>query len=202
VYVPSYPVSHLFIFVPESLFIDAHLTYKLAKIIFVLVLVFGLGMNHSFAQDMTNQTDAVPIEKKIIERISSDGTIKVQIESNLPKEGNGLAIKVKFLDGLDEPVNHVNYDVIAMQDGEIVLTELGMYARNGINEHMTFPLSTDSQVVVLVVFQGIGENAPYAGPIGETLEVTVVPEFGSMVAMILTLAIIATMVLHRVRKVG
>lgn len=195
-------VSHLFIFVPESLFIKIHLTYKLAKIIFVLVLVFCLGMNHAFAQDTANQTDAVPLEKKIIERISSDGTIKVQIESNLPKEGNVLPIKVKFLDSSDDPVNHVNYDVIAMQDGEIVLTELGMYARTGINEHMTFPLSTDSQVVVMVVFQGIGESAPYVGPIGETLEVTVVPEFGSTVAMILTLAITATMALHRVRKLG
>lgn len=83
-----------------------------------------------------------------------------------------------------------------MQNGEIVLTEIGMYAQNGINEHGTFPLSTYSQVVVMVVLHGIGENAPYSGQVGET-QVTVVPEFGSMVAMILTLAVTATLVLQK-----
>lgn len=174
----------------------------MAKIIFVLILALGFWINHVFAEDISNQTqtDTSPIEKKIIEKISSDGTIKVQIESNLPKERNGLAIKVKFLDVANNPINHVNYDIIAMQNGEVVLTELGTYAQDGTNEHSTFPLSTDSQVVVMVVLQGIGENSPYVGPIGETLEVTVVPEFGSMVIMILTLAAISAIVLQKITK--
>ncbi len=43
---------------------------------------------------------------------------------------------------------------------------------------------------------------PYAGPIGETLDATVVPEFSSMVIMILILAITSTLVLHKVKNLG
>ncbi|MEM4253470.1 MAG: hypothetical protein QXE84_08115 [Candidatus Nitrosotenuis sp.] len=60
-------------------------------------------------------------------------------------------------------LHDVNYDVVAMQNGEIVLSQMGMYAKDGKADHTTAPLSTDNHVEVMIVLQGIGSEAPYSG---------------------------------------
>lgn len=152
----------------------------------------------AFAQDARNN-DPTPIDRTTVGQISSDGTVRIEIESNLPKTGNVLSMSVRFFDAAtNEPISNVNYDIVAIQDGEIILSEVGAFAKSGTNQHMTSSLSKDSQVEVMTVLHGIGENPPFLGPIGDTIEVKIVPEFGSIVAMILTVATITCIILPRI----
>jgi predicted secreted protein with PEFG-CTERM motif len=81
-----------------------------------------------------------------------------------------------------------------MQNGEIVLSQLGLYTANGRAQHVTSTLSTDNHVEIMIVLQGMGEAEPYTGPKGEMIELTVVPEFGAVVFVVLLLGITSTIV--------
>ena len=57
---------------------------------------------------------------------------------------------------------------------------------------MTAPLSSSDPVDITVTFQGYGVDDPKTGPIGEQVVFTnVVPEFGTIAAMILVVAIVS-----------
>ncbi len=164
----------------------------------VIAFAFVMYMPLVFAQD-ARSNDPIPIDRTTVEQISSDGTVRIEIESNLPKTGDTLSMSVKFFDAATNgPISNVNYDIVAMQDGEIILSEVGAFAKSGTNQHMTSSLSNDSQVEVMTVLHGMGENPPFSGPIGDTVEVKIVPEFGSIVVMILTLATITGTILPRI----
>jgi hypothetical protein len=84
-----------------------------------------------------------------------------------------------------------------MQNGEVVLSQLGLYTANGKTQHTTLPLSTNNQVDIIVILQGIGENAPYTGPQGETIETIIVPEFGMIAPVALILAISVMIIIQK-----
>ncbi len=152
----------------------------------------------AFAQ--TNQTQDT--ETPIVEKISSDGSVKVRIDANLPKADSPLIINLRFIDvATNYDISNVNYDIVALQNGEPVLSQLGMYTQSGIAQHITGALSTDSHVDIMVILHGIGENAPYSGPQGEMFEARIVPEFGSVAIIILVTTISMVVVLHRSKLV-
>ena len=170
----------------------------------LIAFVFGMCMPLAFAQNSTSPTDGEPqsADRTTVEQISEDGTIKVEIQSDLPKTGSVLSVSLRFLDVVTNmPISNVNYDIVAIQDGETVLSEIGAFAEKGVKTHMTSSLSNDSQVEVMVVLQGIGENAPLSGPIGETIDVKIAPEFGSIVVMMLTWSIVAGIILSKIMLV-
>jgi predicted secreted protein with PEFG-CTERM motif len=81
-----------------------------------------------------------------------------------------------------------------MQDGETVYEEMGAHIHDGMVEIQTSELSSDSALDVQVVLLGMGlpgEENNWTGPIGETFNAQVVPEFGTIAAMILAVAIIS-----------
>jgi ATP-dependent protease Clp ATPase subunit len=119
----------------------------------------------------------------------------------LPKTGNTFSILIRFPDAVtNKPINNVNYDIVAMQIGEIVLSEIGAFAEKGVKTRMTSSVSEDSQVEVMVILQGMGASLPFSDPIGEMIEVKIVPEFGNIVAMILTLAIMSGITLPKIMQ--
>jgi len=119
----------------------------------------------------------------------------VDIATGSANQGERLSIDVTFsmMDGDD--VEHVNYDIKATQNGEVVLDEMGVHDHDGVMNHMTSPLpaaaSDDTPVEVEVMFNGFGINEPFTGPIGEVATTQVVPEFGAVAMMILAVAIIS-----------
>ena len=119
----------------------------------------------------------------------------VDIATGSANQGESLSIDVTFsmMDGDD--VEHVNYDIKATQNGEVVLDEMGVHDHDGVMNHMTSPLpaaaSDDAPVEVEVMFNGFGINEPFTGPIGEVATTQVVPEFGAVAMMILAVAIIS-----------
>ncbi|MCH7757259.1 MAG: PEFG-CTERM sorting domain-containing protein [Thaumarchaeota archaeon] len=126
--------------------------------------------------------------------MDEDGGLMVDIVTGSADQGESLSIDVTFT-MMGEAVEHVNYDIKATQNGEVVLDEMGVHDHDGVMNHMTDPLpaaaSDDAPVEVNVMFNGFGIDEPFTGPIGQVETAQVVPEFGTVAMMILAVAIIS-----------
>jgi predicted secreted protein with PEFG-CTERM motif len=99
---------------------------------------------------------------------------------------------------IDVTINgeHVNYDIVATHNGETILDESDNHSHTGEGSHTTSALSADASddnpIDVTVTFQGFGfPDADKTGPIGLTNTAQAVPEFGTIAAMILVVAIVS-----------
>ena len=99
---------------------------------------------------------------------------------------------------IDVTINgeHVNYDIVATHNGETILDESGVHSHTGEHSHTTSALSADASdenpIDVTVTFQGFGfPDDDKTGPIGLTNTAQAVPEFGTIAAMILVVAIVS-----------
>jgi len=135
---------------------------------------------------------------------SSDGSILVKIGSGKPTSGEELSLKVEF-EGTDgSPIEHVNYDISATQDGVEVLNEAGKHTMSGMDEFTTAALSSDSPVDVQVTILGLGpegDEASWTGPMGDVIKVQVVPEFGQVAAIVLAASIVSIVAITAKSKV-
>ncbi len=129
------------------------------------------------------------------EAMSSDEELIVEITTGTAGEGESLSIDVAFTTMSGDSVEHVNYNVKATQNGEVVLDDMDVHDHDGVMNHMTAPLPTaasdDAPIDVEVTFNGFGIDPPFTGPIGQVAEKQVVPEFGTIAMMILAVAIIS-----------
>ena len=99
---------------------------------------------------------------------------------------------------IDVTINgeHVNYDIVATHNGEEILNDSGNHSHDGTGSHTTSaftePASDDNPIDVTVTFQGFGmPDDEKTGPIGLSNSAKVVPEFGTIAAMILAVAIVS-----------
>ena len=116
----------------------------------------------------------------------SDGT-EVNIWTSKPASGEMMEITIEFHDS-----EHVNHDIMVTQNGKEVLHDEGAHHHTGMGTHMTAPLTSSDPVDITITFQGYGVDDPKTGPIGEVVTFTnVVPEFGTIAAMILAVAIVS-----------
>ena len=115
----------------------------------------------------------------------SDGT-QVKVYTTEPMAGEMLKITVKFMDSM-----HVNYDLVVMQNGVQVLSDMGVHEHTGKYEHMTSALPSSDPIDVTITFQGFGVDE-ISGPTNEVVTFTqIVPEFGTIAMMVLGVAIIS-----------
>ena len=124
----------------------------------------------------------------------ADG-IMVEITTGSAGAGEIVTVTVEFTDMDGNAVEHVNYDVMATQDGTTILDETGVHDHDGVMEHTTMELamaaSDATPIDVQVTFNGFGIDPPFTGPIGEVATKQVVPEFGTIAMMILGISIIS-----------
>ena len=130
------------------------------------------------------------------------------IVTNDAQKGSPLTIEVEFLESDGFVINHVNYDIIASQNGKVILAD------NGAHRHLfKYPVHTTDvlefdpkthPVDIDVTFQGIGHFVGSLteesilgvyGPIGQTSTFQVVPEFGMVVSLVLVVSIVAVIAL-------
>ena len=117
-----------------------------------------------------------------------DGTV-VGIVAEKDLDRRVMKITVVFNDA-----EHVNYDVMAVQAGDTVLDEKDAHTHTGVGNHETMPLSMDPDdepLDITVSFKGYGISEPYTGTPGNVVFTSVVPEFGTIAAMILAVAIVS-----------
>lgn len=118
----------------------------------------------------------------------SDGT-NVMIKASEAMAGESMKISVLF-----ENSEHVNYDIMAVQNDAEVLMMEGAHEHQGMGTHMTDPLPTDDPVDITITFQGYGVTE-ITGPAGEMLTFAqIVPEFGTIAALVLAVAIVSIVV--------
>jgi predicted secreted protein with PEFG-CTERM motif len=90
---------------------------------------------------------------------------------------------------------HVNYDIIATQNGEVVFEETGLHSMENIATHQIDAVGSDENPIdVEVVSLGIGapgNEDDWTGPVGQVTTAKVVPEFGTIAMMVLVVAIIS-----------
>ncbi|MDG7050110.1 MAG: PEFG-CTERM sorting domain-containing protein [Nitrososphaerota archaeon] len=127
--------------------------------------------------------------------MSQDGSVMVHIDSDEPTEGTESVVSVEFVDADGNPIEHVNFEITATQDGNEILAETEQHAHSGVTEFTTVALSSDSPLDVQVTILGIGlpDDDPdtWTGPKGETVSAQVVPEFGPLAMIILAVAIVS-----------
>ncbi len=130
------------------------------------------------------------------------------IVTNDAEKGSPLTIEVEFLESDGFVINHVNYDIIASQNGKVILAD------NGAHRHLfKYPVHTTDAlefdpkthpVDIDVTFQGIGHFVGSLteesilgvyGPIGQTSTFQVVPEFGVVASLVLVVSIVAVIAL-------
>ena len=90
--------------------------------------------------------------------------------------------------------SHVNYDIVATHGGETILSESNVHSHTGEGNHVTSALAADASddlpIDVTVTFQGFGmPGEEMTGPVGLTNTAQAVPEFGTIAALILVVAI-------------
>ena len=103
--------------------------------------------------------------------------------------------------------SHVTYDIVATHNGETILDESGVHVHTGEGSHttsaLTAPASDDNPIDVTVTFQGFGmPGDDKTGPIGLTSTAQVVPEFGTIAALILVVAIASIIAITAKSKVS
>jgi|GEM_PF-1773242 len=139
-------------------------------------------------------------EGALIKSMSSDGTINVDVIATKPSADQPMLLTVEFTDAGGEPVLHMNYALLATQGGTEVLTESEEHAHHGKASYSTEILSSDAPVDVQVKILGIGlpdEQASWTGPKDDTIPVHVTPEFGSIVMVMLGVAILSLVAVMR-----
>ena len=118
----------------------------------------------------------------------SDGT-NVMIMATEVMAGEPVRIDIVFEDS-----EHVNYDIMVMQGDAVVLDETDAHEHQGMGQHMTDMLPTDDPIDITIIFQGYGVDQ-ITGPVNEELVFThVVPEFGTIAALVLAAAIVSIVV--------
>ena len=125
--------------------------------------------------------------------MTSDKSVNVKVGSAKPTSGEELALELEFTDADGKAINHINYDVTAMQDGKEVLAKTGEHSHTGNASYKTSKLTSDIPVDVQIKILGIGlpdQQADWTGPKGEMMSVKVVPEFGQVAMMIMAVSIV------------
>ncbi len=127
--------------------------------------------------------------------MSSDSSVRVEIVTSEPIPNEMLSLEARFRDASGGGLKaHVNYDIIATQNGKTVLSEIGAHQHEGTGKHLTSVLGSDAPVDIQITLNGFGlpnEESNWSGPKGEVVNLQVVPEFGTIAVMILGVAIIS-----------
>jgi predicted secreted protein with PEFG-CTERM motif len=161
-----------------------------------IVIVQAAGEDHTDEEHTDEETDeGHDHEAHGAMVMSQDGSVTVHIDSDEPAEGVEAMVSVEFVDADGNPLEHVNFEITATQDGNEVLAETEQHAHSGVTEFTTAALSSGSPLDVQVTILGMGlpddDPATWTGPKGETVSAQVVPEFGPLAMIILAVAIVS-----------
>ena len=121
------------------------------------------------------------------EEVAEDVELMVMISDAQVMGGTQIELEFNVL--------HLNYDLTATQNGEVVFEENGLHSMTLIATHQIDAVGSDENPIdVEVVSLGIGapgDEDSWTGPVGQVTTAKVVPEFGTIAMMVLAVAIIS-----------
>ena len=119
---------------------------------------------------------------------------EIQTSDGMANEAMTIDLTLTDLDG--NGIEHITYNIKATQGSDVILDEEGhMHKGTLTNTHTTESLSADASdsmpVEITIESVGFGHDDLYVDAPGEIATKQVVPEFGTIAAMILAIAIIS-----------
>lgn len=134
-----------------------------------------------------------PEDETTVTGISTDGKVRAEITASNPKTGEKVFLEIKFRDSNSGAIKkHANYDLFVSQNGKEILSSLNAHKYEGIGVHETLPLNSTDSVDIKITLHGFGfpgDQSNWEGPRGEILMFKVVPEFGTLVFIVMFVAI-------------
>lgn len=146
---------------------------------------FSLGANH-LGSMVTTQT------------VSNDGSIWIFVTATEPVEREHMTINVRFTDKNGRELTDVNYDIIASQNDQIILEKTGVNQHIGIRDHLTQTLPSNDNVSIIITLHEIGTDSISTS--GESIEITVVPEFGVIAPLVLGISLLSIIIISTKNK--
>ena len=135
-------------------------------------------------------------------RITSDGSIIIEIQTNIPKAREVLPLEIKFTDENDNLLIHMNYAIKVTQDNKEFLFIENAHAMDGTTEHMTRALLSDDPIDIDIGIRGIYPEDATQQPVEEIIQfLKVIPEFGTIAMMILGISIVSIIIFTRVKLI-
>ena len=141
---------------------------------------------------------APPEDKTTVSGITEDGNIRTEITVSNPSADEIMTLDIKFRDSTGSLKKHSNYDMTISQNGEEIHSVSGAHDHEGEGSHSFGPLGSDDPVDITVTILGFGlpdDEENWTGPTGEVLMFNVVPEFGTIVMVVMFAAIASVVVL-------
>lgn len=122
--------------------------------------------------------------------------IMAEIQTSDGMANEAMTIDLTLTDFEGNGIEHITYNIKATQGSDVVLDEEGhMHQGTLTNTHSTAALSADASdsmpVVITIESVGFGHDELYVDAPGEIATKQVVPEFGTIAAMILAIAVIS-----------
>ncbi len=144
-------------------------------------------MLHTWMQGtIVVQAHAAEVEPEVMEA-AEEVELMVMISNSQVMGGTQIDLEFNTL--------HVNYDLTATQNGEIIFEGKGQHAMGLTATHQIDAVGSDENPIdVEVISLGIGEPGAedtWTGPVGSVATAQVVPEFGTIAMMVLAVAIIS-----------
>ncbi|MFZ8937591.1 MAG: hypothetical protein ACO2Y5_04975 [Nitrosopumilaceae archaeon] len=194
-----------------SLYQDYYWTYeggdRVEKLIERSKHYSQLEISESYDESETGIIDTTPAENKdqtLLQGITEDGNMMVQIISSSPRINESMEINLTFFDKDNRILTNVNYGVIITQQDQIILENNNLFSEKGLSTMNTRPLNSDEPVSIIISINGIGvpeEPESWIGSKGEIVIFTVVPEFGEMTIILLAITIAGIIVVSTKNKV-
>lgn len=139
---------------------------------------------------------------------TTDGSEQVIVTyaPNPPTSGQPLSITLTFTDAKGNPIQHQNYAISVIQNGNEIFSNTAGHTHTGNDMQTTDSLSSSNLVDIKITLNGIGlpgtDPSTWTGVKGEVLVFhgtaqNAVPEFGPIAGMIIAMSIIGVVVITR-----
>ena len=130
---------------------------------------------------------------------------EIQTSDGMANEAMTIDLTLTDLDG--NGIEHITYNIKATQGSDVVLDEEGhMHKGTLTNTHTTSSLTADASdsmpVEITIESVGFGHDDLYLDAPGEIATKQVVPEFGTIAAMILAVAIVSIIAISAKSKLS
>ncbi|MCH9658938.1 Kazal-type serine protease inhibitor family protein, partial [archaeon] len=90
--------------------------------------------------------------------------------------GDVLLVEVEFRDDDNTIIDHVNYDIFATQDDDIILSDSGSHRHPGMHPIHETSILSESPVEITVTIQGLGHGDEITEPKGVETVMTIAPD--------------------------
>lgn len=131
----------------------------------------------------------------------SDASTQVTVTATPPTSGNQMTIILNFKDAHGDLIKNQNYDVTAKQDGNYVLSISNGHTNTGDDTQVTSKLRSSNPVDVEIMLNGVGltgtDQSTWTGPKNNLVYFHIIPEFGSIIGMIIIISLIGPIIISR-----